>query len=145
MSCQLTIRDMTIDDVDKLKLDEPWMYERYRHYIECRIGPAKIIEKEGRALAAFGALFEWKWGGACQIWFNIIEHERTFNVARLLKRRLADLAGRYGITRMEAVVKCDSAVNNRFMKFLGFINETPFGMKKKLFDGRDAYLYSRCF
>ena len=145
MSYRLTIRDMTIDDVPRLKLDEDWMYERYKKYIECQLGPAKMITEEGQALCAFGAIFEWKWGGACQIWFNIIEYKRTFNIARIFKRLLVDLATQYGITRMEAVVRCDNRINNRWMEFLGFENETPCGMKKKLFGGHDAYLYSKGF
>jgi len=145
MSYHLTIREMTIDDVPMLKIKEVWMYDRYLKYITEQGGPAYVIEEEGQLLCAFGALFEWPQSGVCDVWFNIIEHKRTFNIARIFKRLLVRLAAQYKVTRMQAVVRCDSEVNSRFMKFLGFINETPFGMKNKLPDGEGAYLFARCF
>ena len=145
MSYLLTIRPMTLEDVPKLKLDEEWMYERYRNYLECKTGPSFIVEEANQSICAFGALFEWGGGGACEVWYNLIEKKRTFNIARIVKRLIESLATRYKITRMQAIVKCDSKVNNRFMDFMGFINETPFGMKNKLYNGHDAYLYSRVF
>ena len=145
MSYRLIIREMTVDDVPKLKLDEDWMYDRYRNYLESRMGPAYVIEEEGQALCAFGALFEWGKTGACEVWFNFIEKKRTFNIARIFKRLIVELAEKYKVTRMQAIVKCDSEINNRFMKFIGFINETPFGMKNKFHNGQGAYTYSRCF
>ena len=145
MSCQLTFREMTIDDVPKLKLDEDWMRDRFITYFKANTGPAFVIEERGKALAAFGALFEWKWGGPCEVWFNLIENRRTFDIVRMFKRLIVGLAGKYEVTRMQAIIKCDSKKNMRWMKFLGFENETPNGMKKKLPDGRDAYLFARCF
>ena len=145
MSYLLTIRPMTLEDIPKLRLAEKWMYERYKNYLELKTGPAFIAEEDGRAICAFGALFEWGQSGACEVWFNFIENRRTFNVMRIFKRLIAELARKYKVTRMQAIVKCESEVNNRFMKFLGFINETPFGMKNKLYNGQGAYLYSRCF
>jgi hypothetical protein len=136
---------MMLDDIPRLKLEEPWMYERFVNYLQNSIGPAFIIEEEGRSICAFGALFEWGPGGACEVWFNLIEQRRTFNIARTIKRLIVKNAEQYKIKRMQAIVECGNAVNNRFMKFLGFINETPFGMKNKLHNGRPAYLYSRCF
>ena len=145
MNYRLKIREMTIEDIPKLKLNEPWMYDRYRNYLDNKIGPAYIIEEDGQALCAFGALFEWGQSGACEVWFNLIEKKRTFNIARIFKRLLVKLAAQYKVTRMQAIVKCDSEVNNRFMKFVGFINETPFGMRNKMPNGQGAYLYSRIF
>ena len=121
------------------------MYERYENYLLCKTGPAFIVEEDGQALCAFGALFEWGRGGACEVWFNLIENRRTFNIVRVFKRLIVKLADQYKVTRMQAIVRCDSEVNNRFMKFLGFTNETPFGMKNKLHNGETAYLFSRCF
>ena len=145
MNYRLIIREMTIDDVAKLKLEEDWMYERYRNSFEYDSGHAFVVEEEGRALCAFGGLWEWKSSGACEVWFNLIEKKRTFNIARILKKLIAKYAERYEVKRMQAIVKCDSRVNNRFMAFMGFINETPFGMKNKLYNGQSAYLYSRTF
>lgn len=145
MSYRLTFRPMTLDDVPKLKLDVEWMYERFRNYIECKNGPAFVIEEEGRALCAFGAIFEWGPGGSCEVWFNLIENKRTFNIARIVKRAIDELAVRYEVTRMQAIVRCDSEINLRFLRFMGFINETPDGMKNKLHDGKSAYMFSRCF
>ena len=136
---------MNKDDVPKLKLDVDWMYDRYTTYLNCNLGPAYVIEEDGQAICAFGAIFEHGWGGACEVWFNFIEKKRTFNIARIFKRLLAELAEKYEVTRMQAIVKCDSEINARFMKFIGFINETPFGMKNKMPDGQGAYLFSRCF
>ena len=48
---------MTLDDVPKLKLDVPWMYERFRNYIEHNSGPAWVLEEQGQVLCAFGAIF----------------------------------------------------------------------------------------
>ena len=145
MSYRLTIREMTLEDVPKLKLDEEWMYERYEYHLSNKTGPALIAEEDGQALCAFGALFEWGQSGACEVWFNLIARRRTFNVVRILKRLIVELAARHKVTRMQAIVKCDSAVNNRFMRFMGFVNETPGGMKNKLYNGNDAFMYSRVF
>ena len=136
---------MTLEDIPKLKLNEVWMYDRYKYYLEQKTGPAFIVEEDNRAICAFGALFEWGGKGACEVWFNLIEKRRIFNVVRIIKRLIVELAEKYKVTRMQAIVKCESEVNNRFMKFLGFINETPFGMKNKLYNGNDAYMYSRTF
>lgn len=144
MSYQLTFREMTIEDVPRLKLDVEWMYERFMNYIKSNNGPAFVIEEQGDALCAFGAVFEWGAGGPCEVWFNLIENKRTFNIARIVKRLIEELAKKYKITRMQAVVRCDSDVNLRFMRFMGFINETPNGMKNKLHDGQNAFLFSRC-
>lgn len=136
---------MNEDDVPKLKLEEPWMYERFIDCFARDLGPAYIVEEGANAMCAFGALFEWGSNGACEVWFNLIEKRRVLNVLRIFKRLLPKLAQRYKVTRMQAIVKCGSIVNNRFMKFLGFENETPNGMKNKLYNGGTAYLYSRCF
>lgn len=144
MSYRLTFRPMTIDDVPKLKLDVEWMYERFRNYLQTDSGPAFVIEEQGQALCAFGAIFEWGKGGACEVWFNLIENKRTFNVVRIVKRLVEELVIKHKITRMQAIIRCDSDVNLRFMRFMGFINETPGGMKNKLHDGQTAFLYSRC-
>jgi hypothetical protein len=136
---------MTTDDVAKLKLQEQWMYDRFYDYLERGIGPAYMVEEQGRALCAFGALFEWGGSGACEVWFNFIERARAFNIVRIFRRLLPELAERHKITRMQAVVQCGTQLNKRFMEFLGFINETPNGMKNKLHNGQTAYLYSRCF
>jgi len=141
----MTIRQMTINDVSKLKLEEPWMCERFTNAIENELGPAFIVEEGGRAICAFGGLFEWGNKGACEVWFNLIEKRHILNVARIFKRLIVKLAEKYEVTRMQAIVRCDSAVNNRFMEFMGFINETPFGMKNKLYNGRDAFMYARYF
>lgn len=145
MSLLLTFREMNIDDVPKLKLDETWMYERFGYYLESQIGHAFIIEENGRAICAFGGLFEWGQSGACEVWFNLIEKRRILNICRIVKRLIVELAEKYKVKRMQAIVGCDSEINIRFMRFLGFKNETPGGMKKKLYDGGDAYLYARCF
>ena len=145
MSYRLTFREMKEEDIPKLKLDEKWMYERYVNYLRLKTGPAYIVVESGRAICAFGALFEWGQSGACEVWFNLIENRRTFNIARIFKRLIAELAEKYGVTRMQAIVKCESRVNNRFMRFLGFVNETPGGMKNKFYNGNDAFMYSRCF
>ena len=133
MNYQLTIRRMAIEDVPKLKLDEQWMYERFRYCIENDIGPAWIISESGKALCAFGGLFEWGRSGACEVWLSFIERRRTLGITRLVKRLVTKLATEYNVTRMQAIVRCDSAVNNRFMRFLGFTNETPGGMRNKLY------------
>lgn len=144
MNYRLTFRPMRLEDVPKLKLDEEWMYDRFTNYIQCNRGPGFVIEEKGQALCAFGAIFEWGPEGACEVWFNLIENKRTFNIVRIVKREIVKLAVRYKITRMQAIVRCDSDINIRFMRFMGFINETPDGMKSKLHDGQSAYLYSRC-
>jgi len=136
---------MTGDDVHKLKLEEPWMYERFIDCIARDLGPAFIVEEGANALCAFGALFEWGSHGACEVWFNLIENKRTLNICRIIKRLIVNLAGQYKVTRMQAIVKCGNQVNNRFMRFMGFENETPSGMKNKLYNGETAFLYSRCF
>ncbi len=136
---------MTSEDVPKLKLEEPWMYDRFIDYFARDLGPAYVAEEEGRTLCAFGALFEWGGAGACEVWFNLIDGARSFNIARILKRLLPELASRYNITRMQAIVQCGIRVNKRFMEFMGFANETPNGMKNKLYNGRTAWLYSRLF
>jgi hypothetical protein len=136
---------MTKEDVPKLRLDAPWMYERFIDCIDRDLGPAFIVEEGDNALCAFGALFEWGQHGACEVWFNLIANRRTFNIARIVKRLLPKLARKYQVTRMQALVKCGSAVNNRFMEFMGFVNETPFGMKNKLYNGETAFLYARYF
>ncbi len=144
ISYRLTFRPMTLDDVPKLKLDVEWMYDRYRDYLKNNNGPAFVIAEQGRALCAFGAIFEWGRAGACEVWFNLIENKRTFNIARIVKRAIEKLAIQYKVTRMQALVRCDSDVSIRFMRFMGFINETPNGMKSKLHDGQSAYIFSRC-
>ena len=136
---------MTVDDVPKLRLEEPWMYERFIDCIASGAGPAYIVEEGANALCAFGALFEWGTNGACECWFNLIENRRMFNVSRILKRLILKLARQHKVTRMQAIVKCGSAVNNRFMRFFGFINETPNGMKNKMYNGETAFLYARYF
>ena len=141
----MTINRMTIDDLKCLKLDEPWMYERFRNYFQCNIGPAFIVTEAGLPVCAFGALFEWGNGGACEVWFNLISNNRAFSAAKLVKRKIKELAESFKITRMQAIVKCESKINNRFMEFMGFVNETPNGMKNKLHTGQTAYMYSRCF
>lgn len=141
----MTFRAMSIEDVHLLKLEEEWMYDRFINYFECHTGPAYVFEEDGRVLCAFGALFEWGPGGACEVWFNLIANRRTFEIARRIKRMIHRLAEQYQITRMQAIVRSDSEVNNRFMRFLGFVNETPNGMKNKLHDNGTAYLYARYF
>lgn len=136
---------MTIEDVPKLKLEETWMYERFQNCLERELGPAFVVEEAGKMLCAYGALFEWGTSGACEVWFNLIEKARTFNIVRIIKRLLPELAKRYGVTRMQAVIQCGVETNRRFMEFMGFENETPNGMKNKLYNGQTAYLYSRCF
>lgn len=136
---------MRVQDVSKLKLDVQWMYDRFRSYIEYENGPAFIVEENGQVLCAFGCVFEWGLEGACEVWFNLIENKRTFNIARVARRTIEPFAARHKITRMQAIVKSDSKINIRFMQFMGFINETPGGMKNKMHDGQSADLYSRCF
>ena len=136
---------MTIEDVAKLKLEEPWMSARFLDYFRRELGPAYIVEEAGKALCAFGALFEWAPSGACEVWFNLMDTSRAFNLCRILKRWLPELAKSHGITRMQAIVKCGVETNRRFMEFMGFANETPAGMKNKLYNGQTAYLYSRVF
>lgn len=121
------------------------MYDRFIDYLARDLGPAYIVEEGAKTLCAFGALFEWGSQGACEVWFNLIDRTRAFNIVRILKRLLPELAIRYGVTRMQAIVQCSVEANRRFMEFMGFANETPNGMKNKLYNGQTAYLYSRIF
>lgn len=135
---------MTAQDVPKLNLEESWMYDRFYDCIARNMGPTYIIEEEGVALCAFGAMFEWGNSGACEVWFNLIEKRRVFNLVRIIKRVLPKLVRKHKVTRMQAIVRSGSKANNRFVKFMGFENETPNGMKNKLPNDETAYLYSRC-
>lgn len=141
----MIIRQMDIDDVPKLRLEETWMYDRFRNYFECGIGPAWMVEKNGRMLCAFGALFEWKWGGACEVWFNLLDRKYIISAVKIIKRYLPVIARSYNVKRAQAIVSRDSKINVRFLEFMNFYNETPNGMKHKLHNGKDAFLFARCF
>jgi hypothetical protein len=141
----MIVREMTIEDVPLLKLKEEWMYTRFINCFECHTGPAYIMEYGSEPVCAFGALFEWEWGGACEVWFNVIKNVKPFVMLRIMKRLLEQLAKQYKITRMQAIIDCMSPVNKKFIEFLGFRNETPFGMKNKLHNGNTAYMFSRIF
>lgn len=50
----------------------------------------------------------------------------------------------YNCPRIETNVRVDFKQGNKFVKLLGFTNETPKGMKNFGEDGFDYYLYARC-
>lgn len=141
----MIIRPMTIQDVSKLRLEEEWMYERFRNYFLAGIGPAFIVESEGHSICAFGALFEWGYSGACEVWFNLIERVHTAAAVKIIRRYLSIMAGSFQIKRMQAIVACEQEKNAKFLQFFGFHNETPGGMRHKMYNGGDAYLYARYF
>lgn len=137
------VRQMKIEDIPLLKLKAKWMYDRYKDCFEREVGPAWIVENDGKSLCAFGALFEWE--GACEVWFNLINKEHTISIIRLLKRYLVEKAKEYNVRRMQALIGCGSEMNIKFIEKMGFHNETPNRMKNKMYDGSDAYLFARIF
>lgn len=140
----MLIREMTKEDLPMLNLDE-WLIERYCHYIETQIGPSFIMEVNDEPICAFGALFEWGCEGACEVWFKLISNKNQFAMLRIMKKLLERLAKDYKINRMQALIDCNCKVHEKFIKFLGFYNETPCGMKNKMPNGNSAYLFARYF
>ena len=135
---------MTTEDIPCLKLREKWMYERYYDYLQTS-DSAWIIEDNGEILCAFGALFEWNSTSACEVWYNLIRKDKVFAMIKMLRKFIVNKAKELGIKRMQAVVECSSVTNEKFLKFMGFVNETPFGMKYKLYNGETAFLFARYF
>ena len=46
----MTVRQMTINDIGHLKLQEERMKERYKQYLEADVGPAWLMEDESGPL-----------------------------------------------------------------------------------------------
>jgi hypothetical protein len=132
---------MTVEDVGILKVREEWMRQAYQRYLESHNGYAWVLEGEDGPICAFGGAF--LWGGVCEIWFNLICKKHTIAVIRIAKRYLEEQAGKNNVHRLQATTKCDSVVGNKFIKWFGFKNETPDGMKNYNPDGSDAYLYAK--
>lgn len=134
---------MTKEDVPLLKLEAPWMRDRYYRYLESKNGPALVMEDEGGLLCAFGAVFLWE--GTCEVWFSLIRQEHSVAMIRTVLRTIEQQASALHIRRMQATVRCDSEPSQTFIESLGFLLETPFGMKNYNPDGSAALLYSRSF
>jgi len=141
---KLLLRDMDVKDVPLLRLEEEWMYQRFVQALSSDSSAAFIVEDES-PICAFGALFEWENHDAAEVWFNIIKKTNVYDAIKMIKRSIPLLAKDYQVKRMQAIIQCDKKEHVRFIEFMGFRNETPFGMKKKLYNGKDAYLFAKVF
>jgi hypothetical protein len=59
-----------------------------------------------------------------------------------ITRRAKSIFGRYTESRIETHVRTDFIIGQKWVKMLGFKNETPDGMKKWGEDGFDYFMYS---
>ena len=130
---------MTIDDIQLLKLEADWMYDRYRMYLHAGTGPAWIMDDDGGPLCAFGAAF--LWDGVCEVWFNLIKKDKIKSQLRIIKAILNEQGRHYHVTRYQATVKESFCKGIKFVKALGFEFEGK--LRRYLPDGSDADMYSR--
>lgn len=137
----MSIRDMTTEDIKYLNLKKEWMRQRFEIHIGNDYAPAWIIENNGKTLCAFGAIFEWD--SVCEVWFNLINKKNTISMIRMLKRFVSEKVKQFNVRRMQAIVDKESRTNVRFMIAMGFHIEGI--MKKKLPEGKDAYLFAKVF
>jgi GNAT superfamily N-acetyltransferase len=137
----LKVTSMTLNDIDRLNLSEQWLIDKYKQYLTGNVGPAYFVEDEHGLLCAFGAAFLWP--GVCEVWFKLIAVRKGFQQLRIAKRYLDEHIQVMKIRRCEANVKCNFAAGIRFIEYLGFHSETPFGRKCFNPDGSDSFLYAR--
>lgn len=137
----MNVREMTVDDVGILNLWEEWMKQVYQRYLETQSGNAWILEDENGPICAFGGAFLWP--GNCEIWFNLIRKAHPITIIRTVRRYLEEQSKRLNVRRVQATSRCDSIMNNKFLKSFGLKNETPDGMAEYNPDGSDAYMYAR--
>jgi hypothetical protein len=136
-----TTREMTPADIPCLVLEQESLREVYYDYFDEGRGPAWVLEDEAGVIACFGATILWP--GVCEVWFSLIRTDRTIVAIRNIKRFLEEQGKRFGVKRFQSSVNVNNDVSIKFVKFFGFKNETPGGMKCYLPNGDDAYLYSR--
>lgn len=136
----INIRKLTTDDVPKLNLKAAWIEQMYIKYLSDEV-PAWMVEDENGPLCAFGGTQLWP--GVGEVWFNLIRKERVFTIIRIAKKYLRDQARKHGIRRLHATVNAEFKVGRRFVEAMGFVCETPEGMKQYNPDGSTAFMYSR--
>lgn len=95
---------------------------------------------DGRVIAAAGVLEVWEGRGIA--WALLSRHAGAHMVA--IHRAVAGFLAQCPLPRVEAFVDADFAAGMRWMRALGFENETPTGpMRKYTPGGRDCYLFAR--
>lgn len=114
--------------------------EMHQDYIDYVCGyPSYSYIKNGIIIGCYGAVLVGD--GRYQLW-SILSSESGKCMLGLTREVLIALNGLY-FRRVEAFVRADFKEGQRWMDILGFVNETPNGMKKYGDDGRDYYLYAK--
>ena len=136
---EISVREMTKDDIPCLKLEHEWLRPVYYDFFEEGRGPAWVFEDQDGPIVCFGAVILWQ--GVCEIWFSLIREDRNIAMIRMARKFLDEQTIRFKIRRYHCTVSDE--VGARFAKFFGFTLETPNGMKNYNPDKSTGWLYSK--
>tara|TARA_Y100001938_G_C7744554_1_gene260932 strand:+ start:60 stop:413 length:354 start_codon:yes stop_codon:yes gene_type:complete len=78
-----------------------------------------LLDKENEEVCKFGLVKQWE--GCARAYFDFTSHSNSVAIARGIKRLLKERNPYYA--RIEATVRCDSEVDQRFATWLGFVTE----------------------
>lgn len=94
-------------------------------------------------LAVLG--FQQWWPGVMYLWVVVSKEalKMPIETARAGRRMINFVESEFKVTRLQCTVRADFPKAIELVSHLGFINETPDGMKKYTPDQATAYLYSK--
>lgn len=106
-------------------------------------GAAFTMTYQGNIVACAGVVPLWP--GVAQGWCigSIYVHELRWTFVKLVKSGMATLENEFNLHRLQATVMADNMRSQRWLKRLGFKNETPEGMAGYGPHGETFYLYAR--
>lgn len=88
--------------------------------------------------------------GVGEFWLMLTANCKKNNIYRVIAlaaivEKMEELINNNNLKRVQAIIRTDFPQAIKMIKVLGFVNETPEGMKNYFPDGCDAYLYARIF
>jgi hypothetical protein len=103
---------------------------------------ALTVFYDGEIFCCGGVMLIWE--GVAEIWTVIspLVHKHPLAFHKFMVEWMDIFFRKYDLVRMQATVDAECTDHVRWIESLGFINETPNGMKK-FHAGRDFYLYAK--
>ena len=104
-------------------------------------GPAFTGLFEGEIIACGGVLPFWKGMGEAWLVTSPLVEKFKLSLAKSVHDKLEEIIKKMKLERVQTLVDGEHITGQKFIERLGFINETPNGMRKYL-GGRTYYRYA---
>jgi hypothetical protein len=104
-------------------------------------GPSFTGVYEGEIVGCGGVILFWKGVGEAWLITSPLVDKFRLTFAKTIHRKLEELIKSLDLERVQAIVDAEFKTGQKFIERMGFINETPSGMKKYI-GGRTFYRYA---